>query len=66
MDADDGSGTVTEMDAAPGEPVDDGSEGGGRTANRGIWIRAGIYVIGFHVFAGFIMMLFYFGTHQHH
>jgi Family of unknown function (DUF6126) len=48
------------------DSTDDGSEGGGRTANRGVWIRAGIYVIGFHVFAGFIMLLFYFGTHQHH
>ncbi|QMU66806.1 DUF6126 family protein [Streptacidiphilus sp. P02-A3a] len=50
----------------PEPPEDDGSEGGGRRANKGVWIRAGIYVIGFHVFAGFIMLLFYFGSHQHH
>jgi hypothetical protein len=52
--------------AVPGETVDDGSEGCGRRANKGVWIRAAIYVIGFHVFAGFIMLLFYFGGHQHH
>jgi hypothetical protein len=49
-----------------GEVPDDGSEGGGRRANKGVWIRAAIYVIGFHVFAGFIMLLFYVGSHQHH
>jgi len=46
-------------------PVDDGSEGGGRRANKGVWIRAFIYVIGFHVFAGFVMLLFYFGGRNH-
>ena len=50
----------------PGAVPDDGSEGGGRRANKGVWIRAAIYVIGFHVFAGFIMLLFYVGSHQHH
>jgi hypothetical protein len=44
---------------------DDGSEGGGRRASKGVWIRAGIYVIGFHVFAGFVMLLFYFGGRNH-
>jgi hypothetical protein len=48
-----------------GVPVDDGSEGGGRRANKGVWVRAFIYVIGFHVFAGFIMFLFYFGGQNH-
>ena len=58
---------VPAVPAAPAaQPEDDGSEGGGRRANKGVWIRAGIYVIGFHVFAGFIMLLFYFGSHQHH
>jgi hypothetical protein len=47
------------------EPHEDLTEGGGRRANRGVWIRAFIYVIGFHVFAGFIMLLFYVGTHRH-
>ena len=47
------------------KPVDDGSEGGGSRANKGVWIRAFIYVIGFHVFAGFVMLLFYFGGRNH-
>ena len=51
------------VEAAAG--LDDGSEGGGRRANKGVWIRAAIYVLGFHVFAACIMLLFYAGTHQH-
>ncbi|TDT97409.1 hypothetical protein EDD99_5539 [Streptomyces sp. 846.5] len=51
--------------AAAAQQDDDGSEGGGRRANKGVWIRAAIYVIGFHVFAGFVMLLFYFGGHHH-
>ncbi|QMU78046.1 hypothetical protein GXW83_22440 [Streptacidiphilus sp. PB12-B1b] len=47
------------------QSVDDGSEGGGRRANKGVWIRAAIYVIGFHVFAGFIMLLFFAGSPHH-
>lgn len=48
-----------------GTAPDDGSEGGGRRANKGVWIRAFIYVIGFHVFAGFVMALFLFGGRNH-
>ncbi|MFC1400764.1 MULTISPECIES: DUF6126 family protein [Streptacidiphilus] len=44
---------------------DDGSEGGGRRSSKGVWIRAGIYVIGFHVFAGFVMLLLYLGGRNH-
>jgi hypothetical protein len=51
--------------AAAAKKDDDGSEGGGRRANKGVWIRAFIYVIGFHVFAGFVMLLFYFGGRNH-
>ncbi|MEY9841188.1 DUF6126 family protein [Streptacidiphilus sp. EB103A] len=51
--------------AAAAQQGDDGSEGGGRRANKGVWIRAFIYVIGFHVFAGFVMLLFYFGGRNH-
>jgi hypothetical protein len=51
--------------AAAAQQDDDGSEGGGRRANKGVWIRAFIYVIGFHVFAGFVMLLFYFGGRNH-
>lgn len=60
------SGQAVSGHAAPIDPPeDDGSEGGGRRANRGVWIRAFIYVIGFHIFAGFIMLLFYVGSHRH-
>ncbi|MHA6758014.1 DUF6126 family protein [Streptacidiphilus sp. PAMC 29251] len=38
-----------------------GSTEGTSRANRGVWIRAFIYVIGFHIFAGFVMLLFFFG-----
>ncbi|MFC1414092.1 DUF6126 family protein [Streptacidiphilus sp. N1-12] len=49
--------------AAAAQQGDDGSEGGGGRANKGVWIRAAIYVIGFHVFAAFVMLLFYAGGH---
>ncbi|WP_169791868.1 DUF6126 family protein [Streptacidiphilus jiangxiensis] len=48
------------MTARPEETT----EGSGRRANRGVWIRAFIYVIGFHVFAAFVMLLFYVGSHR--
>jgi Family of unknown function (DUF6126) len=47
------------------EPVITGSTEGTKRANRGVWIRAAIYVIGFHVFAGFIMLLFFLGNRNH-
>ena len=47
------------------EPEGDGTEGSGRRSNKGVWIRAFIYVIGFHIFAGFIMLLFYIGSQRH-
>ncbi|WP_370144610.1 DUF6126 family protein [Streptacidiphilus sp. EB129] len=47
-------------------PIVTGStEGSSVRSNRGVWIRAFIYVIGFHVFAGFVMLLFYFGGRNH-
>ncbi len=52
-------------DAAVPVPREDGSEGSGRRSNKGVWIRAFIYVIGFHVFAAFVMLLFYAGSHRH-
>lgn len=52
--------------AAASQQGDDGSEGGGRRANKGVWVRAAIYVLGFHVFAGFIMLLFFLGAHAQH
>jgi len=51
--------------AAVRQGADDGSEGGGRRANKGIWIRAAVYVIGFHVFAAFVMLLFFAAGAQH-
>jgi hypothetical protein len=49
------------------EVVRNGSadDGAGRTAKR-VWIRALIYVIGLHVFGGFIMLLFLVGNHSGH
>jgi hypothetical protein len=52
--------------AAVRQGADDGSEGGGRRASKGIWVRAMIYVIGFHVFAAFVILLFVAGTHSSH
>jgi hypothetical protein len=46
-------------------PEDDGTEGGGRRSSKGVWIRAFIYVIGFHVFAAFVMLIFFVGSHRH-
>ncbi|WP_042374165.1 DUF6126 family protein [Streptacidiphilus neutrinimicus] len=51
--------------AAVPAPREDGTEGSGRKSNKGVWIRAFIYVIGFHVFAAFVMLLFYAGSHRH-
>jgi hypothetical protein len=50
--------------AAVPAPQEDRTEGGGRRSNKGVWIRAFIYVIGFHVFAAFVMLLFYAGSHR--
>ena len=52
-------------DSPTPEPIVTGSTEGTQRANRGVWIRAFIYVIGFHVFAGFVMLLFYFGGRNH-
>jgi hypothetical protein len=43
-------------------PSDDGAT---RTSRR-VFFRVLIYVIGLHVFAGFIMLLFYAGGHSGH
>lgn len=56
---------MSDQTASQPVPQDDGTEGGGRRANRGVWIRAFIYVIGFHVFAAFVMLMFYVGSHRH-
>ncbi|MFC5905862.1 DUF6126 family protein [Streptacidiphilus monticola] len=36
-----------------------------RAISKGVWVRAFIYVIGLHVFGGFIMLLFFIGQHHH-
>ncbi|WP_406391205.1 DUF6126 family protein [Streptomyces sp. NBC_00882] len=50
------------------------SAGKGRTAKdkdreswieRGVMIRAGFYIFGTHLFAGFVWLLFYLGEHAH-
>ena len=33
---------------------------------RGVAIRAGFYIFGTHLFAGFVWLLFYLGEHGHH
>ncbi|MFE4698702.1 DUF6126 family protein [Streptomyces sp. NPDC056738] len=32
---------------------------------RGVAIRAGFYIFGTHLFAGFVWLLFYLGDHTH-
>ncbi|MER7184060.1 DUF6126 family protein [Streptomyces hyaluromycini] len=32
---------------------------------RGVVIRAGFYIFGTHLFAGFVWLLFYLGEHAH-
>jgi uncharacterized protein DUF6126 len=32
---------------------------------RGVAIRAGFYIFGTHLFAGFVWLLFYLGKHAH-
>jgi hypothetical protein len=62
----------------PGEPPGGGPDGGRadrtvadtdqrnrKAISKGVWVRAFIYVIGLHVFGGFIMLLFFIGQHRH-
>jgi hypothetical protein len=34
-----------------------------RWKNRGVFLRVGIYVFATHLFAGFVILLFYVGQH---
>ncbi|MGW5063900.1 DUF6126 family protein [Streptomyces sp. NPDC004096] len=36
-----------------------------RQIERGVAIRAGFYIFGTHLFAGFVWLLFYLGEHAH-
>jgi hypothetical protein len=36
-----------------------------RRMERGIALRAGFYIFGTHLFAGFVWLLFYVGEHAH-
>ncbi|MFJ3667262.1 DUF6126 family protein [Streptomyces sp. NPDC090106] len=36
-----------------------------RWIERGVAIRAGFYIFGTHLFAGFVWLLFYLGEHAH-
>lgn len=62
-----GDGTVT--DEAAGQPA--GKQGRRQTKDRewrierGVAIRAGFYIFGTHLFAGFVWLLFYLGEHAH-
>ncbi|EGG45270.1 DUF6126 family protein [Streptomyces griseoaurantiacus] len=55
--------------ARPGEKAAARPEAGGgdseRRMERGIALRAGFYIFGTHLFAGFVWLLFYVGEHAH-
>ncbi|GGP70590.1 DUF6126 family protein [Streptomyces melanogenes] len=36
-----------------------------KAKERGIALRAGFYIFGTHLFAGFVWLLFYVGDHAH-
>ncbi|MBB1243011.1 hypothetical protein GL263_05445 [Streptomyces durbertensis] len=51
-------------DAAPPpapRTVDDGAGGSERWKERSVWLRVFVYVFVTHLFAGFVMLLFYVG-----
>ncbi|MDQ0811199.1 hypothetical protein QFZ63_002913 [Streptomyces sp. B3I7] len=55
-------GRPDEESRAEPEATGDNSE---RSMERGIAIRAGFYIFGTHLFAGFVWLLFYVGEHAH-
>jgi hypothetical protein len=57
---------VGRPDEAPGaEPEEATGDNSERRMERGIAIRAGFYIFGTHLFAGFVWLLFYVGEHAH-
>ncbi|MBB1252493.1 hypothetical protein H3146_03775 [Streptomyces sp. OF3] len=51
-------------DAAPRTPDDGGAAGSERWKERSVWLRVFVYVFVTHLFAGFVMLLFYVGGGQ--
>ncbi|WP_329400348.1 DUF6126 family protein [Streptomyces melanogenes] len=43
----------------------DDTEDTEKRKERGIALRAGFYIFGTHLFAGFVWLLFYVGEHSH-
>ncbi|MFF7796412.1 DUF6126 family protein [Streptomyces olivaceus] len=55
--------------AQPGTPADKKARKARKDEEgwfeRGVALRAGFYIFGTHLFAGFIWLLFYLGEHAH-
>jgi hypothetical protein len=56
--------TPEPVGAAPRTPLDQGA-GSEKYKERGVMLRVFVYVIAGHVFAGFLWLLFYVGSHAH-
>ncbi|CAL9633587.1 DUF6126 family protein [Streptomyces sp. enrichment culture] len=53
-------------DAEPCQPRQKGNKRDEeRGIERGVALRAGFYIFGTHLFAGFVWLLFYLGEHAH-
>ncbi|MFF0591462.1 DUF6126 family protein [Streptomyces sp. NPDC003781] len=53
-------------DAVPRQPPQKGNKRDEeRGIERGVALRAGFYIFGTHLFAGFVWLLFYLGEHAH-
>jgi hypothetical protein len=50
---------------APARPKEEGVERTARRMSKGVMYRALFYVIGLHVFAAFVLLIFYAGAHRH-
>ncbi|WP_199807544.1 DUF6126 family protein [Streptomyces sp. NRRL F-5650] len=48
-----------------GSPARNDSDNSERRFERGVALRAGFYIFGTHLLAGFIWLLFYVGEHAH-
>lgn len=60
-------GTVTDQtsDHPPGRQRKTKTRDREWQIERGVAIRAGFYIFGTHLFAGFVWLLFYLGEHAH-
>jgi hypothetical protein len=50
---------------AGGKRAESAEQAKERTTSREVTIRVLIFLIGLHVFAGFVMLLFFVGDHHH-